>query len=275
MYNAVIRALQLLGLADAFGATRVPIYCMNVAYPMIPEEIVEFCAGKKRVLVVEEGQPAFIEDAVQAALRRAGANEREGHRQGHAPAGGRIHGRSGLAGISQVPEPGKGNRCGKEPEGKGAAAARRGPGPAARLLRRLPGAPGVRGDEGRREATTGAFHVSADIGCHTVRHAAAVQHRPHGARLRPGARLELGGQHHVRQAHRHHHGRRRLLAQRPHLRHRQCRVQQGRRHPRHHEERLQLGHRHAGAALQPAAQRIQVRRHGDRARAAKASASAG
>src|SRR6185369_13995733 len=66
MYNAVIRALQLLGLADPFGATRVPIYCMNVAYPMIPDEIVAFCADKKRVLVVEEGQPAFIEDAVQA-----------------------------------------------------------------------------------------------------------------------------------------------------------------------------------------------------------------
>src|SRR5437667_3076256 len=70
MYNAVIRALQLLGLADAFGAARVPIYCMNVAYPMIPEEIVAFCAGKKRILVVEEGQPAFIEDAVRAELQR-------------------------------------------------------------------------------------------------------------------------------------------------------------------------------------------------------------
>jgi indolepyruvate ferredoxin oxidoreductase alpha subunit len=30
MYNAVIRALQQLGLADAFGAARIPIYCMNV-----------------------------------------------------------------------------------------------------------------------------------------------------------------------------------------------------------------------------------------------------
>ena len=43
MYNAVIRALQTLGLADAFGASRVPIYCMNVTYPMVPEEIVAFC----------------------------------------------------------------------------------------------------------------------------------------------------------------------------------------------------------------------------------------
>src|SRR5690349_7830719 len=38
LYNAGSRALQTLGLADAFGATRVPIYCMNVAYPMVPEE---------------------------------------------------------------------------------------------------------------------------------------------------------------------------------------------------------------------------------------------
>src|SRR5882672_3086167 len=51
MYNAVIRALQTLGLADAFGAARVPIYCMNVTYPMVPDEIIEFCAGKKEVLV--------------------------------------------------------------------------------------------------------------------------------------------------------------------------------------------------------------------------------
>src|SRR4030088_3357030 len=35
LYNAVIRALQQLGLADAFGASRVPIYCMNVTYPLI------------------------------------------------------------------------------------------------------------------------------------------------------------------------------------------------------------------------------------------------
>src|SRR5215216_349419 len=75
LYNAVIRALQTLGLADAFGASKVPIYCMNVTYPLIPDEITGFCQGKKSVLIVEEGQPAYIEDAVLAALRRAGVNE--------------------------------------------------------------------------------------------------------------------------------------------------------------------------------------------------------
>src|SRR5688572_29193945 len=40
LYNAVIRALQTLGLADAFGAAKVPIYCLNVTYPLVPDEIV-------------------------------------------------------------------------------------------------------------------------------------------------------------------------------------------------------------------------------------------
>src|ERR1044072_437143 len=75
MYNAVVRALQMLGLADIFGASRVPIYCLNVTYPLVPDEIVSFSKDKEHVLIVEEGQPAYIEDAVQAALRRAGANE--------------------------------------------------------------------------------------------------------------------------------------------------------------------------------------------------------
>src|SRR5687767_9777238 len=41
LYNAVIRALQTLGLADAFGAAKVPIYCLNVTYPLVPEEIID------------------------------------------------------------------------------------------------------------------------------------------------------------------------------------------------------------------------------------------
>src|SRR5687767_2930307 len=46
LYNAVIRALQTLGLADAFGASRVPIYCLNVTYPLVPDEIVAFARNK-------------------------------------------------------------------------------------------------------------------------------------------------------------------------------------------------------------------------------------
>ena len=46
MYNGLIRALQRLGLADVFGKTEVPIYCLNVTYPIVRDEFDAFCAGK-------------------------------------------------------------------------------------------------------------------------------------------------------------------------------------------------------------------------------------
>ncbi|MDH3319335.1 MAG: indolepyruvate ferredoxin oxidoreductase subunit alpha [Betaproteobacteria bacterium] len=70
LYNNVLRALQLLGLADAFGASRLPILALNVVYPLVPEEIVGFCRDKRAVLLLEEGQPEFIEQDVATTLRR-------------------------------------------------------------------------------------------------------------------------------------------------------------------------------------------------------------
>lgn len=71
LYNTLNRALELAGLSDAYGAARVPIYCLNVTYPLIPDEVKAFCAGKKAVLIVEEGQPEFIEHELNTILRRA------------------------------------------------------------------------------------------------------------------------------------------------------------------------------------------------------------
>ena len=71
MYNGVIRALQGLGLADVWGNTRIPLYVMNVTYPLIDDEIVEFCKSKRAVLMVEEGQPDYIEQALHRVLRKA------------------------------------------------------------------------------------------------------------------------------------------------------------------------------------------------------------
>ena len=101
LYNAVIRALQTLGLADAFGASRVPIYCMNVTYPLIPQEITDFCGNKAKVLIVEEGQPAYIEDAVLAALRRAGANSVKVSGKDVLPLAGEYTGEVVLTGIAK------------------------------------------------------------------------------------------------------------------------------------------------------------------------------
>jgi indolepyruvate ferredoxin oxidoreductase alpha subunit len=70
LYNSVLRALELLDCADAFGSTPIPLYVLNVTYPLIPEEWVKFCSGKRAVLVVEEGQPEFIEQAASQILRK-------------------------------------------------------------------------------------------------------------------------------------------------------------------------------------------------------------
>jgi len=76
LYNNLISALQKMGLADLYGSTRIPILVLNVVYPLVPEEIVAFCTGKKAVLVVEEGMPEFIEKDIATILRRAAAEPR-------------------------------------------------------------------------------------------------------------------------------------------------------------------------------------------------------
>jgi indolepyruvate ferredoxin oxidoreductase alpha subunit len=70
LYNNTLRALELLGYADAFGASRVPLYVLNVTYPLIAEEWQRFCSGKRAVLVVEEGQPEYLEQAASQILRQ-------------------------------------------------------------------------------------------------------------------------------------------------------------------------------------------------------------
>jgi indolepyruvate ferredoxin oxidoreductase alpha subunit len=70
-YNTVLRALERLGLADVYGESKVPLYVMNVAYPLVDSEWQRFCHGKQAVLVIEEGQPNFVEQNASAILRKA------------------------------------------------------------------------------------------------------------------------------------------------------------------------------------------------------------
>jgi indolepyruvate ferredoxin oxidoreductase alpha subunit len=72
LYNTLNRSLELLGCSDAFGDSQVPLYVMNVTYPVVDYEVIEFCEGKRAVLLVEEGQPDYIEQSLNAILRRAG-----------------------------------------------------------------------------------------------------------------------------------------------------------------------------------------------------------
>jgi indolepyruvate ferredoxin oxidoreductase alpha subunit len=71
LYNTVINALVLLGLSDAFGNSKVPLYVMNVTYPVIDSEVTRFCNGKRAILMIEEGQPDYIEQNLHALLRKA------------------------------------------------------------------------------------------------------------------------------------------------------------------------------------------------------------
>ena len=165
LYNAVIRALQMIGLADAFGSARVPIYCMNVTYPMVPEELVGFCAGKREVLVVEEGQPAYIEEQLLATLRRHDVNAVKVRGKDLLPMAGEYTGEVVLTGIAKF--------LGRE---SAVSPIRTLKEKAAQLLGGLPQRPPgfcvgcperpVFSAMKIIEKESGKFHLSADIGCH-------------------------------------------------------------------------------------------------------------
>jgi indolepyruvate ferredoxin oxidoreductase alpha subunit len=167
MYNAAIRALQLLGLADAFGASRIPIYCMNVTYPLVPEEIVQFCTGKRAVLVLEEGQPAYLEEAILATLRRHDVNGVKVHGKDVLPMAGEYTGEVVVTGMARFLDAG--------PALATITAAKK---KATELFdSMLPARPPgfcigcperpVFAAMKLVEKDVGRFHVSADIGCHT------------------------------------------------------------------------------------------------------------
>ena len=99
MYNGLIRALQRLGLADISGRSEVPIYVLNVTYPLLAGEFLAFCEGKDHVLVVEEGQPEFIETQLGSFLYRAGSGVKL-HGKGIFPLAGEYTGQVMLDGVT-------------------------------------------------------------------------------------------------------------------------------------------------------------------------------
>ena len=76
LYNSLQRALAQLGLADAFGNGALPLLVLNVTYPLVPQQIIDWCAAKSAVLMLEEGQPEYIEKDVLTTLYRAGVATR-------------------------------------------------------------------------------------------------------------------------------------------------------------------------------------------------------
>ena len=71
IFNNLMAALATVDLARADGASRLPVLVLNATYPLVPDQLVAFCAGKRAVLVLEEGHPEFIEFELAAVLGRA------------------------------------------------------------------------------------------------------------------------------------------------------------------------------------------------------------
>ena len=70
LYNTLNRAMEHVGCSDVFGNNTIPMYIMNVAYPVVDAEVIRFCQDKKAVLMVEEGQPDYLEQNINTILRR-------------------------------------------------------------------------------------------------------------------------------------------------------------------------------------------------------------
>ncbi len=103
LYNSVLRSLELLGLANAFGESQVPLYVLNLTYPLVDDEFKRFCAGKCGILLVEEGQPDFIEQNVNTILRRADLQTRV-HGKDVLPMAGEYTGAVVLKGVARFIE---------------------------------------------------------------------------------------------------------------------------------------------------------------------------
>jgi len=165
LYNTVLRTLERLGLADVFGESQIPLYVLNVTYPLLGDEFVRFATGKRAILIVEEGQPEFIEQAASLFLRKADLQTRIVGK-GPLPMAGEYNGAVLLAGLRQFL-----GEYGFLPEQAKPLL------PAAQLIRNVPIRPSglCTGCPERplfasmkllaREL--GPMQVSADIGCHS------------------------------------------------------------------------------------------------------------
>lgn len=71
LYNSLNGCLTEAGLSDIYGDLAVPTLVLNVTHPLVPEQITEFARGKSAILIVEEGNPEYIELAVGKILRQA------------------------------------------------------------------------------------------------------------------------------------------------------------------------------------------------------------
>jgi indolepyruvate ferredoxin oxidoreductase, alpha subunit len=194
LFNNTLRALELLDCADVFGTSKVPLYLLNVTYPLVPEEWAKFCSGKRAVLIIEEGQPEYIEQAANQILHRYDVNTRIVGK-GTLPMCGEYSVDVLRKGIGEFIDQWGGNRRDSQDRGlrrrRGEA---RGAGPAAafRIVHRMSGTPILRGNEDSAEGSRSAAYQRG-YRLPFVRDTASVQHgqQHHGLWSRGGGRVGI------------------------------------------------------------------------------------
>ena len=178
LYNALMRSLQQLGLADAFGDSDIPLLVLNVTYPLVPEQVADFCVGKRAVLVVEEGQPEYIEQEIATLLRRRDI-QTPLHGKDLLPAAGEYSVEVLVAGParssrSQLPARAQARDSAKRHGWPATATAAKPSRPSSTsrcpTARRASASAAPSGRCSRRSSwrsrTVGPVHIAADIGCH-------------------------------------------------------------------------------------------------------------
>ncbi|CCN48868.1 putative indolepyruvate oxidoreductase, IorA subunit [Vibrio nigripulchritudo MADA3029] len=98
-YNNVVRVLEKLDVCDIFGNTQIPLYVLNVTYPLVDQELERFCNGKDAILVVEQGQPNFIEQNIASIFHQKKITTKL-HGKGHLPLAGEYDAVTLTKGIS-------------------------------------------------------------------------------------------------------------------------------------------------------------------------------
>jgi len=68
IFNQVFTTLIELGLASVTGKSKIDMYVLNVTYPLVPDEIIEFTNNKEKLFIIEQGTPNYIEREVKNLL---------------------------------------------------------------------------------------------------------------------------------------------------------------------------------------------------------------
>ena len=172
MYNGAVRALNRLGLAGIYGESEVHMLCLNAVYPLCESQILEFAEGKDAVLLVEEGQPNFMEQSIGHMFNQNGVTTKL-LGKGIFPVAGEYTGQVLIDGISafvqeHAPElfspAQRASNQPKEPEIPDLSKV--GPARPAGLCTGCPERPIFTAIKLLQEEI-GNIHVSLDIGCHS------------------------------------------------------------------------------------------------------------